>query len=252
MKKSDDIQLLREYLKEAILLEYSPSDNPSYGATKLGNVFKAAGKQLKTGAEAMKGDIAKGVARTARGVSQIFGNVIQVATLGMYNHQPVQEKINAAYSQILGKINSQYGGAKKELDATFEKSMSPILKAGIVYDPVTTLTMLAAKKGLSKLDDAVTKMELKSGASSDFKNAIDGAYEKIQRESKKLQAEKQLEMSQKSSVSEKTIKKTQALKKVKDRLEQEFQEMKDLGMSNTPLGEKHLETLNMLRSIKDE
>jgi len=234
MKKNEDAELLREYLKEAILLEYA--NDPTSGGRALKNVVGLAVKQLRTGKEALKGDLARGVARTARGVAQIFGNVIQVATLGMYEHGPVQEKINSEYAKVLGEIEAKYGGAKRELDAAFSKNIEPILKAGILYNPVATLGAVAAHKGLKKLQNAVTKMELKSGTSASFQKNIDNAYAKLQNQIKT--SEEKYHASKKQNQSSR-------IEKTRDRLSLEKKQMEDLGMKGTPLYTKHVETLEI-------
>jgi len=248
--KNDDVELLREYLRESILLEYIDTD-PRYAAASLRKAVGGATKELEKGVEAGVGDVKKLGATLSRGVKTIAGNLLQAVTLGLYKHD--QDTINDTYERSIQDIERKYGGAKKALNAAFGESISTLQKVAFLYSPGTTLASVLVGKGLEQMASSIEKMQMKSGASKQYKKKIDAYYDKIQNDAKLTAAQQKKTQdeptSRLSSEKKGAVTSPNDLKKIKERLKSELEEMKKLNLQNTPLFKKHNETLDILGNI---
>ncbi len=248
--KNDDVELLREYLRESILLEYIDSD-PRYAAASLRKAVGGATKELEKGVEAGVGDVKKLGATLSRGIKTIAGNLLQAVTLGLYKHD--QDKINDTYRRSIQEIERKHGAAKKALNAAFGENIGTLQKVAFLYSPGATLASVLVDKGLEKMASSIEKMQMKSGASDEYKKKIDAYYDKIQNDAKLATAQSKKAQdeptSKLSSEKKGSVTSINDLRKVKERLQNELEEMKKLNLQNTPLFKKHNETLDILGSI---
>lgn len=188
-------ELLREYLRESLLLEYDGYAPGAAGAALRGAFRGAWEKSFGReggGIEAIKGKGKKFISSIKHLGKGVIEGLKEVLSAGILTAD--YDKVHKEYLDDIKDIERKYGSAFERVKEKFSESASltPLFFAGLFINPAVAVGALAAKKGSEKISDKATINSLSAAASKDFQRAINSYFQLLKEEDKKKRDAKSL------------------------------------------------------------
>lgn len=176
MMKSSEEQLLREYLRESILIERDISQQ--MGRQLISTIGGAAGKAISKNKAAIKGRAKDFLSSLKHLIKGTVAGAGEVASAGLFKAD--WDKIHGDRLKDLQDIKSKYGSA---MEQQFD---SPFLQGMYVLSMLTMPGAALAVKAGEKISKTAQKKSLKVGSSKGLIDKVDAYFGDLEKKSNEI------------------------------------------------------------------
>jgi len=233
--KIEQEQLIREYVREALLTEIDYSAQASKFSSGIKKAVRGAAQDMK----AVKGKALELGAALKRATKLILSQGAEFLTAGIYKAN--RDKIDKQYLATLSNIQKKYGSAYAKLDDKFKENVDPLVKMGVLYaGPAAALGGVLGMKVASKMQKSGEKL----GASPEIKKMFNEYYATIDGDLENFQ--NQIKNKKETSKKETSI---EGLKKIRESLKASNETLKNAGTGPGTLYHKNLKGIEKIDEI---